>query len=77
MQSEASTRVITEHGFALRCRLLFLWCFLLAPGVGAGHLYRDEQPRIGARVAEILLLWLVVICVGIASVLIFVADALR
>jgi hypothetical protein len=55
--------------------MLFLLCFVLALVIGAVHLYRDKQPRTNARVAEIFLLWLLVICVGVASVLTFIADA--
>jgi hypothetical protein len=55
--------------------MLFLLCFALALMTGAVHLYRDKQPRTHARVAEIFLLWLLIICVGLASVLTFVADA--
>ena len=54
--------------------MLFLLCFVLALVIGAVHLYRDKQPRTNARVAEIFLLWLLVICVGVASVLTFIAD---
>ena len=55
--------------------MLFLLCFVLALVIGAVHLYRDKQPRTNARVAEIFLLWLLVTCVGVASVLTFIADA--
>src|SRR6266436_8334223 len=55
--------------------MLFLLCFVLALVIGAVHIYRDKQPRTKERVVEILLLWLLIICVGIASVLTFVADA--
>jgi hypothetical protein len=55
--------------------MVFLLCFLLALVVGAAHLYLDKQPRTKRRVVETLLLWLLVICVGIASVLTFAGDA--
>src|SRR5258708_32276766 len=55
--------------------MLFLLCFVLALVIGAVHIYLDKQPRTKGRVVEILLLWLLFICVGIASVLTFVADA--
>jgi hypothetical protein len=55
--------------------MLFLLCFVLALAISAVHVYRDKQPRSKGRVVEIVLLWLLVICVGIASVLTFVADA--
>jgi len=47
--------------------MLFLLCFVLALVIGAVHLYRDKQPRTNARVAEIFLLWLLIICVGVTS----------
>src|SRR5882757_9006428 len=55
--------------------MLFLLCFVLALAAGAVQLSRDARPRRKARVAEVLLLWLLVINVGVASVLTFVADA--
>src|SRR5260370_25445999 len=58
-----------------RCRMLFLLCFVLALVIGAVHLYRAKQPRTNARVAEIFLLLLLVICVGVASVLTVITDA--
>jgi hypothetical protein len=55
--------------------MLFLICFVLALVIGAVHLYLDKQPRTKARVVEIFLLWLLVICVGIASIFTFIGDA--
>jgi hypothetical protein len=55
--------------------MLFLACFVVALVIGAIQLYRDKQPRTKRRVGETFLLWLLVICVGIASVLTFVGDA--
>ena len=55
--------------------MLFLVCFVLAVAIGAVHLYLDKQPRTKERVAQTFLLWLLVVCVGIASVLTFIADA--
>jgi hypothetical protein len=43
--------------------------------IGGAYLYLDKQPRTKRRVVETLLLWLLVICVGIASVLTFAGDA--
>jgi 4-amino-4-deoxy-L-arabinose transferase-like glycosyltransferase len=55
--------------------MVFLLCFVLALAIGAVRLYLDKQPRTKARVAQTFLLWLLVVCVGIASVLTFMADA--
>jgi len=55
--------------------MLFLLCFVLALAIGAVHLYLDKQPRTKERVVQTFLLWLLVVCVGIASVLTFIADA--
>src|SRR5258705_7202027 len=55
--------------------MLFLLCFVLALAIAAVHLYLDKQPRTKERVVQTLLLWLLVVCVGIASVLTFIADA--
>jgi Family of unknown function (DUF6790) len=50
--------------------------FLLVLGlvVGAVHVYLDKQPRTKGRVAEIFLLWLLVISVGLTSVFAFIAH---
>jgi hypothetical protein len=42
--------------------------------VGAAHLYLDNQPRTKGRVAQIFLLWLLVIAVGIQGILAFIAH---
>lgn len=55
--------------------MLFLLCFVLALAIAAAHLYRDKEPRTRERVVETFLLWLLVMCVGVASVLTFVGDA--
>jgi hypothetical protein len=55
--------------------MLFLLCFVLALVIGAVQLYRDKEPRTGRRVAETFLRWLLVVCVGVASVFTFVGDA--
>jgi len=55
--------------------MLFLLCFVLALVIAAVRVHLDKQPRTKVRVAETFLLWLLVICVGVASVLTFVADA--
>jgi hypothetical protein len=55
--------------------MLFLLCFVLALVLGAVQVYRDKEPRTGRRVAEAFLRWLLVMCVGVASVLTFMGDA--
>ena len=55
--------------------MVFLVCFVLALAVAAVQLYLDKQPRTRERVVETFLLWLLVVCVGVASVLTFIADA--
>src|SRR5258707_11159137 len=55
--------------------MLFLRCFVLALVIAAVRVYLDKQPRTKGRVVETFLVWLLVICVGVASVLTFVADA--
>src|SRR5258705_1017945 len=55
--------------------MLFLLCFVLALVIAAVRVYLDKQPRTKGRVVETFLLWLLFICVGVASVLTFVADA--
>jgi hypothetical protein len=44
--------------------------------VGAIHLYLDKQPRTKGRVAEIFLLWMLVITVGVLSVFFFISHTL-
>src|SRR5258707_11326646 len=58
-----------------RSPMLFLLCFVLALVIAAVRVYLDKHPRTEGRVVETFLLWLLVICVGVASVLTFVADA--
>ena len=55
--------------------MVFLLCFVLALAIGAVHLDRDKQTRTRERVVQTVLLWLLVVCVGVASVLTFMADA--
>jgi hypothetical protein len=45
----------------------FYFFFALSLIVAAVHLYRDSQPRTGRRVAEVVLLWLLVIDIGIGG----------
>jgi hypothetical protein len=68
-------RTITGRGFALEGSDALSAVFCSRLGDWRRDLYRDKQPRTNARVAEIFLLWLLVICVGVASVLTFIADA--
>jgi hypothetical protein len=56
--------------------MLFLMIFVLCLVVGTVHLYLDKQPRTKGRVAEIFLLWLLVILVGLGSIFNFIAHTL-
>jgi len=51
-----------------------LFFLVLGLVVGAVHVYLDKQPRTKARVAEIFLLWFLVIAVGVTSVVAFIAH---
>ena len=42
--------------------------------VGAVHVYLDKQPRTKGRVAQIFLLWLLVITVGIQGIFAFIGH---
>ncbi|MBV9455099.1 MAG: hypothetical protein JOZ19_13435 [Rubrobacter sp.] len=52
----------------------FYFFFIVSLIVGAIHLYRDRRPRYGRRVAEVFLLWLLVIDVGIGGFFGFVGH---
>jgi hypothetical protein len=54
--------------------MLFLFFFILGLIVGAIHLLRDKQPRTASHVAEVLLLWLLVINTGVSAVFTFIAH---
>jgi hypothetical protein len=54
--------------------ILFLIFFVLSLIVAAVHIYRDKQPRTGKRVAEILLLWLLVINIGFGGIWAFMGH---
>ena len=54
--------------------MLFLFFFILGLIVGAIHLLRHKQPRTAGHVAEVLLLWLLVINTGVAGVITFIAH---
>ena len=51
-----------------------LFFLVLGLVIGAVHVYLDKQPRTKERVAEIFLLWLLVITVGLASVSAFIGH---
>jgi hypothetical protein len=55
-------------------KLSSLFFLVLGLVVGAVHVYLDKQPRTKARVAEIFLLWFLVIAVGVTSVVAFIAH---
>jgi hypothetical protein len=54
--------------------LVSLFFLVLGLVVGAVHVFLDRQPRTKGRVAEIFLLWLLVIAVGILSILAFISH---
>ncbi len=54
--------------------MLSLVFLVLGLVVGAVHLYLDKQPRTKGRVAEIFLLWLLVITVGIQGIFAFIGH---
>ena len=54
--------------------MLALFFLVLGLVVGALHLFLDKHPRTKGRVAQIFLLWLLVITVGIGSVFGFIAH---
>jgi hypothetical protein len=51
-----------------------LFFLVLGLVVGAVHVYLDKQPRTKGRVAQIFLLWMLVITVGLASVFAFIGH---
>src|SRR3954447_20514340 len=53
--------------------LVFL---ILGLVVGAVHVYLDKQPRTRGRVAQVFLLWLLVISVGVTSVFAFIGHTI-
>src|SRR3954447_7178806 len=54
--------------------MLFLFFFILGLVIGAIHLLRDKQPRTAGHVAEVLLLWLLVITIGVGGLFTFLAH---
>ena len=57
-------------------KLIGLFYLVLGLVVGAVHLYLDKQPRTKGRVAQIFLLWLLVITVGIQGISTFIAHTI-
>jgi hypothetical protein len=59
----------------VRCRVIFFLIFFVLSFVVAGvHIYLDKQPRTGRRMAEILLLWLLVINTGFGGLYAFMGH---
>lgn len=54
---------------------VFIILFVLSFVVAGLHIYLDKQPRTGKRVAEILLLWLLVINTGFGGIYAFMGHA--
>jgi cell shape-determining protein MreD len=52
----------------------FIVFFVLSLIAAAIHLFRDRQPRTASHVAEVLLLWLLVINVGVGGVFGFIGH---
>ncbi len=52
----------------------FYFFFVVSLVVAGVHLYRDRQPRTGRRIAEVVLLWLLVIDIGIGGVFGFIGH---
>ena len=53
---------------------LFLILFILSLVVAGVHVYRDKRRRTGGRIAEIFLLWLLVINTGLGGIWAFVGH---
>ncbi len=54
--------------------VVFIVLFVLSFVVAGVHIFRDKQPRTGGRVAEILLLWLLVINTGFGGLYAFMGH---
>ena len=54
--------------------MLSLVFLILGLVVGAVHVYMDKQPRTRGRVAQIFLLWFLVITVGVSGVFAFIGH---
>ena len=55
--------------------IVFIILFVLSFVVAGLHIYRDKQLRTGRRVAEIILLWLLVINTGFTGIYAFMGHA--
>ena len=64
------TEPVRRQGVAMQ----FAFFFVLSLIVAAIHLFRDKRPRTANRVAEVLLLWLLVINVGVGGVFGFIGH---
>ncbi len=53
---------------------VFIILFVLSFVVAGVHIYRDKQPRTGKRLAEILLLWFLVINTGLGGLYAFMGH---
>jgi len=53
---------------------VFIVLFVLSFVVAGVHIYRDKQPRTGKRIAEILLLWLLIINTGLGGLYAFMGH---
>ncbi len=54
--------------------MLFIFFFIVSLIVAVVHLYRDKEPRTGARIVQIFLLWILVIDIGIGLVFGFIGH---
>jgi hypothetical protein len=52
----------------------FAFFFVLSLIIAAIHLFRDKRQRTASRIAEVLLLWLLVINVGVGGVFGFIGH---
>ena len=65
-------RVLDRKG----SKLVGLFFLVLGLVIGAVHLFLDRQPRTKVRVAQIFLLWLLVITVGIQGIFAFMGHTI-
>src|SRR3954453_15722901 len=73
--SEESYRGWTSRSApATGVAMLFLFFFILGLVIGAIDLLRDKQPRPAGHVAEVLLLWLLVLTIGVGGGFVFLAH---
>jgi hypothetical protein len=71
MSNNVRTTLLDEERGSELLSLVFL---VLGVVVGGVHLFLDKQPRTKARVAQVLLLWQLVISVGVLSILFFIGH---